>query len=313
MPDLILHHYPQSPFSEKIRLVLGHKQLTWKSVTIPIVMPKPDLTALTGGYRRTPVMQIGNDIYCDTALIADVLERMAPANSLFPNGTQGLARTIAQWADSTLFMTAVGYFYQAAGMEILLAGMTPEQLRAFQQDRAALLGNRAFPGLAEVSASLSLYVQRLQQMLQDGRPFLLGDGVTLADFSCYHPLWFVQAGPPAARMLQAHPRVMAWMQRMTGIGHGQFTELSSLDAIAVARNGHSAVVQSGPSDLPGIVLGDQVVVLPSDYGLDPVRGELVLVEANHLALRRVDERAGTVVVHFPRIGFQVRKDEPAAP
>ena len=71
MADLILHHYPTSPFAEKVRLVLGYKNLAWKSVVIPQIMPKPDLQALTGGYRKTPVLQIGADIYCDTALIAD--------------------------------------------------------------------------------------------------------------------------------------------------------------------------------------------------------------------------------------------------
>ena len=81
MPDLILHHYPGSPFSEKIRLVLGYKKLAWKSVIVPAIMPKPDVVALTGGYRKTPVLQLGADIYCDTALIARVLERLAPAPS----------------------------------------------------------------------------------------------------------------------------------------------------------------------------------------------------------------------------------------
>ena len=77
MPDIILHQYATSPFSEKIRLVLGAKGLTWNAVEIPPILPKPDLLALTGGYRRTPVMQIGADIYCDTALICDVLDRLA--------------------------------------------------------------------------------------------------------------------------------------------------------------------------------------------------------------------------------------------
>ena len=84
MSQLILHHYPTSPFAEKIRLIFGYKKLAWHSVIIPRIMPKPDLTALTGGYRRTPVMQIGADIYCDTALIADLLEKIAPAPSLYP-------------------------------------------------------------------------------------------------------------------------------------------------------------------------------------------------------------------------------------
>ncbi len=56
---IILHHFDRSPFSEKIRVVFGHKGLSWKSVRIPQIMPKPDLMPLTGGYRRTPVMQIG--------------------------------------------------------------------------------------------------------------------------------------------------------------------------------------------------------------------------------------------------------------
>ena len=105
MPDLILHHYPASPFSEKIRLILGYKGLRWKSVVIPMIMPKPDVIALTGGYRKTPILQIGADIYCDTALIARVLERLAPAPSLFPQGdtlaVQAAARHIWMWGMSS--------------------------------------------------------------------------------------------------------------------------------------------------------------------------------------------------------------------
>lgn len=307
MSDIIYHHYPESPFAEKIRLVLGYKQLAWKSVTIPVIMPKPDLTALTGGYRRTPVLQMGNDVYCDTALIAEVLERMVPVKSLFPNGSRGQAETIAQWADSVLFMTAVGYVYQVAGMEAALAKMPPEQRLAFQQDRAALLGNKTFPGLAECTASLSRYLQRLTQMLQGGQPFLLGSAATLADFSCYHPLWFIRATPPAATMFAANPLVLAWMDRMQAIGHGRSSPMTGDEALAVARGSSAAAIESEPGDLAGIALGDQVVIMPSDYGIDPVAGELILVRANEVAVRRSDERAGTVVVHFPRIGYQIKK------
>ncbi|MFY0581597.1 glutathione S-transferase N-terminal domain-containing protein [Cystobacter fuscus] len=89
MPQLILHHYPSSPFSEKIRAILGFKGLRWSSVVIPVIMPKPDVVALTGGYRKTPFLQIGSDIYCDSALIADVLERLAPTPSLHPPESAG--------------------------------------------------------------------------------------------------------------------------------------------------------------------------------------------------------------------------------
>ena len=89
MSDLILHHYPQSPFAEKMRLILGYKNLSWQSVLAPMIMPKPNLVALTGGYRRIPVLQIGADIYCDTALICDALEHRQPSPTLYPETQKG--------------------------------------------------------------------------------------------------------------------------------------------------------------------------------------------------------------------------------
>ena len=64
--DTILHHYFNSPYSEKVRIQLAIKGLVWSSVVQPSVMPKPDRTPLTGGYRRIPVMQIGAEVFCDS-------------------------------------------------------------------------------------------------------------------------------------------------------------------------------------------------------------------------------------------------------
>ena len=103
MADIILHHFDSSPFAEKVRLALGLKGLEWCSVEIPMVMPKPALTALTGGYRKTPVMQIGADIYCDTQCIALALEQYYPQPTLFPAHSQGLALALSQWSDAAFF------------------------------------------------------------------------------------------------------------------------------------------------------------------------------------------------------------------
>ena len=306
MSDIILHHYPQSLYSEKVRLILGLKNLDWKSVLIPMVAPKPDLTPLTGGYRRTPVLQIGADVYCDTALIADVLERIAPARSLYPHGQQGVVRTIAQWGDSNLFWAAIAYFYQTDGIALALAQFPPEQVEAYHRDRAELLRTRPLSSFPETKATLALYLQRLQQMLEGGQPFLLGDAVTLADVSCYHPLWILRMVPPVATVLESAPLVLAWMDRVKAIGHGRPAAISASDALDVARDASPATVNSEASDIPGIALGDEIEVMPSDYGLDPVRGELVQVEANHVAVRRHDDRVGMVTVHFPRIGYLIR-------
>jgi glutathione S-transferase len=45
----ILHHYDFSPYSEKVRLAFGNKQLAWHSVETPMMAPKPDLVPLTAG------------------------------------------------------------------------------------------------------------------------------------------------------------------------------------------------------------------------------------------------------------------------
>jgi glutathione S-transferase len=306
VPDIILHHYPQSLYSEKVRLILGLKNLDWKSVLIPMVAPKPDLTPLTGGYRRTPVLQIGADIYCDTALIAEVLERIAPERSLYQRGQEGVIQTVAQWGDNNLFWAAIAYFFQTDGVTAALAKLPPEQVEIYRRDRAELMRTRPLSSFPETKATLALYLQRLQQMLAGGQPFLLGDAATLADVCCYHPLWILRAVPPLATVVESSPLVLAWMDRVKRIGHGRPAAISASDALDIARDSAPATVKSEASDIPGIALGDEIEVMPSDYGLDPVKGELVLVEANHVAVRRHDERVGTVVVHFPRIGYLIR-------
>src|SRR5438105_14943522 len=97
MNELILHHYATSPFSEKVRLVLGYKGLAWKSVTVPVILPKPDVVALTGGYRRTPFPQIGADIYFDTALICRLIRRIPPGPPPYPGSAGGMQTILAQW------------------------------------------------------------------------------------------------------------------------------------------------------------------------------------------------------------------------
>ena len=312
MSDLILHHYPQSLYSEKVRLILGLKNLAWKSVIIPMVAPKPDLTPLTGGYRRTPVLQIGADVYCDTALIAEVLERIAPEPSLYRNAQKGVVQTVAQWGDNNLFWAAVAYFFQTDGVAAALSQLPPEQVEIYRKDRAELMRTRPLSSFPETKATLSLYLQRLQQMLERGQPFLLGDAATLADASCYHPLWILRMVPPLAPVVESIPLVRAWMNRVKDIGHGRPAAISASDALDIARDSTPATVRSDASDIPGIAVGDEIEVMPSDYGLDPVKGELILVEPNHVAVRRDDARVGTVVVHFPRIGYLIRQARAAA-
>ena len=305
MTELIFHHYPTSPFSEKIRLIFGHKKLAWRSVNIPVIMPKDDVIALTGGYRKTPILQIGNDIYCDTALIADVLESIQPKPTLYPEENGAEARIVAQWADSTLFWTMIPHVMQPAGLRELFGNVPPEHIQAFGADRKAFRGNAPRMMPAEATGALRIYVDRLEAMLSDGRRYLLGSVPTIADFSVYHSLWFIDRAPSAATVLGERPQTAKWMDDVKRIGHGESTDMSGAEAVHVARSATSRPPDWTYIDTHGVGQGGKVTIAATDYGSDPVAGELVLSTPTEIGVRRTDPRAGEVVVHFPRIGFAI--------
>ena len=306
---IILHHYPTSPFSEKIRLILGCKEMAWKSVIIPAILPKPDVVALTGGYRKTPFLQIGSDVYCDTALICDVLEHIQPTPTLYPDRHKGLARMLAQWADSTLFWAAMAYNLQPKGAAAMFEGAPPEAAQAFGADRAAMAAGMTRLRPADATAAYKSYLRRLENML-DGQHFLVGDSPCVADFAAYHPLWFTRKRVPVmAPILDATPDVLAWMERMNAFGHGTMEKYSSTEAIAVcaASAGVSAPLDEYFQDEHGISLGEQVTVAAETFGQETTQGELVAASRTRYTLRRVDARAGAVHVHFPRVGYVLKK------
>lgn len=308
MTALFLHHYPTSPFAEKVRLILGHKQLAWHSVHIPMLMPKPDVVALTGGYRRTPLLQIGADIYCDTALIADVLEQLAPSPSLFPAGvSRGAARVVAQWADASVFTAAMAYNFQPAGAAQVFAAAPPEFVQAFGADRTAMRGGAPRQSARDAAGTYKSYLRRLSNML-DGQDFLLGNAPSLADFSACHPLWFTQVQTPClAGVLDAVPAVRSWLARMRDIGHGSVHKSNSAAALDAAHNASPAPLGAEVfQDEHGLALGSMVQVAAEFFGQEPTQGELVAATRTRYTLRRHDERAGTVHVHFPRVGFALK-------
>ncbi len=307
---IYFHHYPTSPFAEKVRAIFGYKGMAWHSVLQPQIMPKPDLVALTGGYRRIPVLQIGNDVVCDTALICDVLEHLQPAKPLYPAGIKGAARTVAQWADSTLFWVAMAYNFSPPGAAHMFAGRPPEALAAFAEDRKAMRAGAPRMNVQDAAPAYKSYLRRINTMV-DGQDFVLGAQPSVADFSIYHPLWFTRNIAPLAGILDATPAVLAWMDRIKALGHGSMLKSTAADAIAVCASfqgtNHLFDVKNEVfQDEHGIALGAQVSITAESFGLESTVGTLVAATRTRYTLRRVDERAGIVHVHFPRIGFVLK-------
>jgi glutathione S-transferase len=307
--DLILHHYPMSPFAEKARLMLGLKDLVWRSVHIPAVMPKPDVVALTGGYRKTPVLQIGADIYCDTALIADVLEHRVAEPPLYPTQARGLSRAVAQWADDSLFWASMGYTLSPKGAAAMFSKRSPEEGQAFASDRAAMRQNMTLLRPSDATSAYRSYLRRLANMLDD-QPYLLGEFPCIADFAAYHPLWFTRTlNPGLSSILDATPDVLEWMDRIAAIGHGHPERLTSTEALGIAHAATPEPIAADEAfqDDHGIALGSRVSIAAEAFGTEASEGLLRAATRTRYTLERQDARVGTVHVHFPRVGYVLRE------
>jgi len=299
VPEILLHHYQMSPYAKKVRLAFGLKGIAWRSVSIPIVMPKPDLTELTGGYRRTPVMQIGADIFCDTKLCVRVLERLFPEPSLFPNGDEATTWGLSQLGEAS-FMMAV----------TVLLGLGGTFDEAFLEDRKQMAPGVDFSRLPLVVPTKLLQLRAnldwFERQLADGRPYLLGESASLADLSGYHPHAFLYRHPTTAELFSTLRQVPAWLERVEAIGEGAFSDLDPKQAIDIAAAATPAPLVGEPEPLPpGLAVGDRVVVISEETGSGTVTGELLASGLHEIAVRRHSERAGEVVVHFPREQYLV--------
>ena len=299
MSDIILHHYELSPFSEKIRRILAYKKLPWSAVEQPVMMPKPDLLPLTGGNRRIPAMQIGADVYCDTALIARRLEQLHPAPTILPPALAGAIAAIEDWADHRLFMFAV---------PPTLVGLFDVLPDGFVEDRKAMspgFSREALEGAAPHALS-----QALQQFDELDRqlnhtPYLLGDTFTLADAAVYHPLRFMQNNPDLVGDIDARPALAAWANRIADFGAGEVTDMSAADALATAREAEPTDVAGASVPDAPVAPGTVVDVVADDYGPEKSRGRVVRYLENEIVILREDESLGEIAVHFPRAGYLV--------
>jgi len=301
MTDMpILHHFDASPFSEKVRLLFGLKGLAWRSVEIPSLMPKPDYTPLTGGYRKTPAMQIGADVYCDTQVILAEIERRWPA----PGAVRGgMDWAINLWADRLFFQTTVPIIFGEIGEHV------PE---AFIKDREAMSG-RPFDVAAMKAAAAPLSGQWRAQAawLEDqlgAADWLSGEAPGLADIAAYMNVWFLGRNLPALldRLAEGLPRLADWRARVAAIGHGERIEMPAAEALAIALASEPGPAPDHDAANPQMLTpGAEVTVMADDYGRDPVRGLLVAATLDRLIIAREDPAVGKVHVHFPRTGFLV--------
>ncbi|MES2340722.1 MAG: glutathione S-transferase family protein [Pseudomonadota bacterium] len=304
MTGIILHHYEASPFSQKVRCFLGLKGLAWSSVITPNMMPKPDLTPLTGGYRRAPVMQIGADVYCDTQVILAEIEAIAPQ----PPAATGPAWAVNFWADRLFFQTTVPVIFGELGDAV------PQ---AFIEDREKLSGRPFDVAAMKAAAGVMRPQWRAHAAWIDrglaAQPFLSGETPGLADVAAYmNVVWLDRALPATAASLTAGlTRLPAWRERMAALGEGVRTEMAPHVALEIARDTRPRIPPAhDPADPLGLAPGTHVTVMADDYGRDPIAGALVAATPDRLVIARDSAELGALHIHFPRAGYIAVRAKP---
>lgn len=296
MSALILHHYPMSPFSEKIRVMLGYTQLDWQSVITREMPPRPMLAILAGGYRKIPVAQIGADIFCDSRTIAAEIAALSGKPKLALEKLTLQQQGFASEVDLEVFIAcAMSASTRAMGRK-LRQSLSLADIARFVWDRL----NFGLPVLGPHSAR-----QRVRQHLESvehmlNQPFLFGAQPNHADFSTYHSLWFLHDLAESS-LLDGYPQTLAWMGRMRAFGHGGRREISAQQALDIALQATPRPI--APAHRKDPQIGQQVQIAPSDYGQIATSGKLVGVTPTRWILAREEPEVGSIHLHFPRQGF----------
>ena len=308
MSDLILHHYWPSPFAHKIRLALGLSGVTWRSVEIPRVPPKPLLMPLTAGYRRTPVLQSGADVYCDTQNIVRALTAITDNHQLLPTDLSGKILAFTDWADGAVFNLAARVVLTSA-----LDTAPPE----FIQDRGGLyFGPNWTPEglrsqLPGVILQLAAHLNSIDSGLGAQGGFMSND-LSYADVTIAYLAWFIRGrwdqGP---EFLQQFANIERIEREVHEAVREDYEDLSAEDALKIAVKSESRS-PSGVTKQCGVTLrqGMRVEIKPQAETSDPpVVGRLRYLDRIRVSIDHHAPEVGDVVVHLPIAGYQIQPCE----
>lgn len=324
-PPVILYGYDASPYATKVKNLLLVKKIPYQSVDVFMLRVRPELSELLGiGYRRIPVLAIGNDVYCDTALIGLALERQFPASegygTLFPprkgggKADTGLVKALTtSWVDKIVF---------PLGAQSLPWGRFDA---AFLADRSDWQGAKIDPVVLAASQSIRTsalisHLGLLEEQLSDDREWLMDtEQPGLADISVHFVFDWVKAFKSLKDIYdaKAFPKTLTWLARVTDYLAKARTE-NVAPVVKITGEEAAQIVCSSPrTDIEtstgfneaeagrlGLKLGQTVAVSPTDTGKIPTVGSLVALSREETVIE-VRGTAGTARCHFPRLEFAV--------
>lgn len=197
MSHIRLHGFPRSTYVNVVRLVLEHKGLAYEFHDLENEMGRPTHLALHP-FNRVPVLEHGDFRLYETAAIIVYLDDAFPASRLTPEQPQSRGR-MNQWI-SALNAYYYPYIVYHLGHERLV--FPALGIPADEKVAAA--------ALPRINTALDV----METTLADGRPFLVGDMLTLADYALTPTMTSLDRSPEGQDLLQRRPHILAWRRRM---------------------------------------------------------------------------------------------------
>lgn len=299
MAEFILHHYPFSPYSEKVRRMLAYAELDWKSVIHKEMPPRPLLAPLAGNYGRIPVAQIGADVFCDSNLIAEEIAVLAKKPELSYQASSQEIKDFIEHVEGKIFFAGVLAGGSSQMRKKIMKTMSLWDLGRFFIDRtimgfSATTDNMIKP--TEARKILNEHLEALEARLKDD--FIFGASPTLADFACYHSLWFPRDLGEHSFM-NKYKKVCAWMDRVKALGHSEVKEIDGEEALKIARESSVRVYPESPTQ-------KVIAIGPSDYRQKTTKGKLVYEDDIRWVISREHPRGGKTQLHFPKLAYTVK-------
>jgi len=295
--SMILHHYPLSPYSEKIRAMSAYAELEWSSCLTLEAPPRGKLDLLSGGYSRIPIAQWGSDIYCDSNLIADEISRLTKKPALANMKLKKDALSQRQWLESKLFFACVNRAFSFSLLRRIAKDKGVFNLLKFLKDRVTM-GHKASISLGSPKSAPSHIKQGIAD-IEKGlaeNEYLGGTEPNILDFSAYHCFWFLQV-VGEKNDLQHFPKANAWFTKMQAFQSPPSEEIDIEKALSVAKNSKpKKLIKRYLNDYR---IGSQVVITPNDYRQIPVSGILVGADDQRWIIRRESAATGPLHLHFP--------------
>ena len=302
-PTLILHQYDISPFSQKAQKMMGLKELSWQSVEMPMIAPKPDVEALTGGYRGTPVLQIGRDVFIDNWMIARALDEFDASGPAI--NAQGGLREAALYAWGERLFTPL--------LHAALAAYQSEWDADFLADRKRVFPDVDFDTL-DVSdpdrrSQVRAYLGTVEAQLGLDQDFLGGVQADSCDIHVWGMVWMIHSALPALMpIVETFPRLTDWYERVSALGTGDREDVKIDVAWQSLKDGPARPLPDTPDQEPlAPWVGEVVDIAAGSADRGSASGRLLAVDHEQVVLGVEPISGEAAQVWFPRFGYHLRQ------